>query len=147
MKLCMNEIMFCLRSAGFTGPDLVTGGAVGMAESQGETDAIGRVAGSDNEDLGLMQISTKWHEAKIISLAGVNWRDPLENCRLALQVHKEFASRPGGGWTAWAVFNKPDPTKPASYEQWLPMARNAESGLWAPTPDGATLIWNRRLAS
>ena len=139
MILTMNEAMYCLQAAGFPYPQLVTGGAVGMAESGLETDRIGRLASRttgvfDNEDLGWMQISTKWHEAQIVSLQGVNWRDPFENAKLAKQVYDSQ------GWNGWAAYSS------GAHSKYLPMAQNALSHLWAPTPDGATLLWSRRLA-
>lgn len=146
MKLCMNEMMYCLKhGGGFPDTELVTGGAVGMAESQGETDSIGRLAGADqildNEDLGWLMISTKWHEQKIIDLTGQNWRDPYVNAKLARSVFLEFVGKPGGGWSAWAAFNN------KSFEKWLPMARSASSHLWAPSPTGDYMVQMRDLAT
>jgi Lysozyme like domain len=142
VQLCMNEAMFCLKAAGFSGIDLETGGAVGMAESSLETDRIGRLPGADNifdnEDLGWMQISTKWHEAK---LAGQNWRDPFVNAKIARAVFEEFAAAGKDPWSAWAAYNS------GSHRRYLPMAKNAVSGLWAPSPDGSQLLYQRRLAS
>jgi Lysozyme like domain len=145
VQLCMNEAMFCLKAAGFSGIDLETGGAVGMAESSLETDRIGRLPGADgifdNEDLGWMQISTKWHEAKVVNLVGQNWRDPFANAVLARQAWEEFARQGKDPWSAWAAYNS------RAHVRYLPLAKNAASGLWAPSPDGSQLLANRRLAS
>jgi hypothetical protein len=135
MKLCMNEAIYCLRAAGFTGEDLVIGGAVGMAESKLDTLAIGRVTTptTENEDLGWMQISTKWHALRVQGLS--NWRDPFVNAMLARGVWLDRQrSHPGEDpWNAWNTFRRPA-TGPAPFEEFVALATRASHVLWPPVP-------------
>jgi Lysozyme like domain len=135
MKLCVNELMWCAREAGFSGDNIAIAGAVAMAESSGDTEAMGRAtkvdpAGKtilDNEDLGCWQISTKWHSSKLVFI-GANWRDPMANARLAKAVYDEFVRAGKTGWSAWAVVGS------KAYERYLPIARQqlGLNHLWPP---------------
>ena len=134
MRLSPNEIAYVAQAAGFTGEDLVTAVAVALAESGGETDALGYI-GSDNHDHGLWQISNKWHAltgdgkpGKLL-IAGAKWRDPLVNARLAKAVFDETVRMgKASGWMAWAVYD--NGTGP--YTKHLPAARRAVLAPWAP---------------
>lgn len=117
MRLSPNEMAWCLKTAGFTGADIITGVAVGIAESGGETDVIGSATSgtTNNRDHGVWQISNRWHSAKLQSLT--NWRDPLVNARLAKLVFEETVRAGKVGWSAWAVYNS------GSYEQFIEAAK------------------------
>lgn len=126
MKLSMNEIAY-VAARHWSGDDLAIAVAVGWAESAGEVEAIGYVA-SDNQDLGVWQISTKWHAAKLLPV-GAKWRDPYVNAALAKAVFDEFVRQGKVGWQAWAVFNS------GAYTKHLPAARRAVLAPWAPPRD------------
>jgi hypothetical protein len=121
----MNEAMFCLAKAGFTAGDLIIGTAVGMAESGLETDRIGLLS-ADNEDLGVWQISTKWHYDKILRHGG-DWRNPFVNATLAREI---WLARGGDRWSAWNAYNA------GKHEQYMARATTAfeRGALWAPRP-------------
>lgn len=136
MRLAPNEIA-SVASKHWTGPDLVIAVAVVMAESKGETEAIGMVTGSDgtytnNADLGLFQISTKWHALTAdgkpgkLLLAGASWRDPEVNARLAREVFDEFVRAGKVGWEAWQVYLS------GSYKKYMKQAEDAVKAPWAP---------------
>jgi hypothetical protein len=135
VKLSPNEIAWVGQKAGFTGNDLVIFVAVCLAESDGDTDALGHRSTSDpaygNYDHGLVQISNKWHSAKLLAVAlkGEDWRDPYVNARLGKQAFDEFVKAGKVGWTAWSTYNpstKPDGTVvPPSYLKYLPAAKLA----------------------
>jgi hypothetical protein len=123
MRLSPNEMAWCLQTAGFAGADVITGIAVGIAESGGETDVIGSATSgtTNNRDHGVWQISNRWHGAKMQKLP--DWRDPLVNAKLAKQVFDETVRAGKVGWTAWAVYNS------GSYE---PFLEAAKIGVQAP---------------
>lgn len=85
-------------------------GAFGLADPQ-----------KPNRDLGVWQISTRWHAAK---LQKYRWWDPFDNARLAKLVYDEtrkaFPKRlgPASGFTAWTVFNAKDDEDPDADPQW-----------------------------
>lgn len=99
--------------------------AVGIAESKGDTEAVGMVASTagtfSNQDLGIWQISTRWHGAKIAAMAtkGYCWSDPFVNAQLARQVYDEFVRAGKDGWSAWTTYNN------GTYAKYLPLADNA----------------------
>lgn len=108
----------------WSGDDLVIAVAVALAESRGDTDALGRSttgASIGNRDHGLWQISGRWHGDKL--QASPNWRDPLVNARLAKQV---WDGRSGDKWTAWATYNS------GAHKQYLPDARFAVAAPFLP---------------
>lgn len=117
MRLSPNEMAWCLQNAGFPAADVITGVAVGIAESGGETDVIGSATSgtTNNRDHGVWQISNRWHSAKLQKLP--DWRDPLVNAKLAKQVFDETVRAGKVGWTAWAVYNS------GSYEPFLEAAK------------------------
>jgi hypothetical protein len=125
---------WCLLQAGFTPEQAEVGVAVGLAESGGDTEVLGKRATTDpaygNHDHGWLQISNKWHAAKI--QATPDWRDPVVNARLAKQVFDETERihRSKGlvpdGWKAWAVYNS------GSHAKYLPAADLAMAAPWPP---------------
>lgn len=120
MRLSPHEMAWCLLQAGFTGADIVIGVAVGLAESKGDTDALGHVDASPNFDHGVWQISGKWHGEKFQQYP--NWRDPLDNARLARLVFLEAGSK----WTAWTTF------KNGSHLAWMDEGKLAAAAPFRP---------------
>lgn len=115
MKLSPHEIAYVLIWAGFTGDDLVTGVAVALAESGGDTDVMGRSTTGDNigqRDHGLLQISGRWHGDKLV--ATPNWRNPYVNARMARRIFDDA----GRVWTPWHVFTS------GAYRAYLPDAQH-----------------------
>jgi hypothetical protein len=106
LKLSPHEIAY-VAARHWAGDDLVTAVAVALAESGGDTEALGHRALTDpayaNYDHGLWQISGKWHGEKL--RAQPDWRDPFTSAGLAYAVWQ------GQGWSAWAVFNSGAYTK------------------------------------
>lgn len=117
MRLSPNEMAWCLKTTGFAAADIITGVAVGIAESGGETDVIGSATSgtTNNRDHGVWQISNRWHSPKL--QATPNWRDPLVNARLAKLVFDETVRAGKVGWSAWAVYSS------GSYEQFVEAAK------------------------
>lgn len=134
MILVPNEIAWLvLNVGGWTGDDAVVGTCVILAESGGDTDAIGKVAGDGfaNRDLGLGQISNRWHGAR---LQRFRWRDPYDNVRMMREVFNEWQRRPdsgGDGWKAWHVYTS------GAWEGHDPAARIGLRFPWAPPPSQA----------
>lgn len=137
MKLSPNEIAH-VAAKHWQGDDLVTAVAVALAESGGDTEAMGRsTSGTSigNRDHGLWQISNRWHQLRgdgspgRLLLAGADWRDPVVNARLAREVFDETAASGKVGWSAWAVYTS------GSYQTYLPDAQIAVKAPWAPPRD------------
>lgn len=119
--------------------------AVPYGESKFDTEAQGRSttgAHIGNRDLGLYQISNKFHYDK---LKGRNWRDPWQNATIAREIFDNAGGDVTGadglikGWKPWAVYNS------GAYKNYLPDAKIAllqilpppeyvrsDMGLWAP---------------
>lgn len=117
------------------GEDLVTAIAVALAESGGNTEALGRsTSGTSigNRDHGLWQISNRWHQLRgdgspgRLLVAGAAWRDPYVNARLAREVWDETERRTADGWTAWSVYTS------ETFRHFLPDARIAAKAPWPP---------------
>lgn len=135
MKLSINELLEVARRAGFSDTDIPIAAAVAMAESGGDPEVIGMVSKTgpdgqplvDNQDLGLWQISNKWHAAKVKAIGG-SWRGPYANGLLAKQVFDEFVAAGRPGWEAWAVYNS------GAYKKYLALAQDqfAKGFLWPP---------------
>lgn len=136
MILCPNEIAFVAQEH-WSGDQLLNAIAVCLAESGGDTLAQGRSSAIDNNtgnrDLGLWQISNKWHAVKAdgspgkLLAFGSNWRRPEINALLAKQVYDEtLAMGKASGWEAWAVWNS------GAYKKFLPDAALAVKAPWAP---------------
>lgn len=137
MRLSPNEMAWCLQAAGFVAADVITGVAVGIAESGGETDVIGSATSgtTNNRDHGVWQISNRWHGAKLQKTP--NWRDPLVNAQLAKQVFEETARTGKVGWTAWSVYNS------GSYEPFVEAAKIGVAFPFKPAYPG----WSLELAN
>jgi hypothetical protein len=138
MILSPNEIAWLLINvAGMTGEDVVIGTAVALAESGGDTDIMGSLSSdnpttvkdeTENVDLGLFQISNRWHGDK---LQKYRWRDPYDNTRILRLVFDEWKRRPdsgGDGWKAWSVYNS------GRHEAFMSRARNAVKFPFPPQP-------------
>ena len=102
MRLSPNEVAWLTLKIGLWTPvDAVTGTAVAFAESGFYVDAM-NVQHPPNVDLGLWQISNKWHGTK---LQRYRWRDPYDCTRMARLVFDEFVKRPeADGWRAWTAY-------------------------------------------
>lgn len=125
--LSPNELAHCAVAAGWRGDDVAIAVAVALAESGGNTDALGHVPGttakpaSGNYDHGLWQLSSLWHGAEL-QAAGHDWRDPYVN---AAAAHAVWAAA-GGKWTPWSTF------KSGAYLPLLPFGSVAAKYPWAP---------------
>jgi Lysozyme like domain len=122
MRLSPHELAYVAETAGFSGEDLVTAVAVALAESGGDTEAMGRSdSGTSvgNRDHGLWQISGRWHGMK---LQATWWRNPYANAQMAFKIWNDAGQK----WTPWAVFNS------GIYEKYLPDARIAVQWPWRP---------------
>lgn len=125
MRLSPHEIAYVAREAGFT--DLQTAVAVALAESGGDTEALGRStsgASIGNRDHGLWQISGRWH-ADLLTTE-LNWRDPQANAHMAFAVFTNAGSK----WDPWHTFTS------GSHLQYMPDGQIAAA---APFPPPAYL--------
>lgn len=133
MKLSPHEIAY-VAAKYWSGNDLLIAVAVALAESGGDTDALGRSesgASIGNRDHGLWQISGRWHGDKIAKVSPTpvffkSWRNPYVNADLAHQVFTERANATQSGWTAWATFNS------GAYEKYMADAQIAVANPFAP---------------
>ena len=145
MKLCTNEMMYCLKvGGGFPDTELVIGGAVGMAESRGETDATGRLAGADrildDEDLGWLMISTHVARAKVTDLVGA---------QLARPVRQRRSLAPSSR-SSWASPAEAGPRGRLHLEELREVATDGPLRAlhpWAPSPTGDYTVRIRDLAT
>lgn len=149
MKLCPNEIAHAALAAGFgTEPTACPNGqwtgeplpvavvmvAIAMAESGGNTDAIGFSppdGSGENRDLGLFQISSRWWADLLAK--NPRWRDPDTNALMARVVHvktaKAFAGRGvDAGLTAWSTYTS------GSWARYVPAARRGVAHPFPYTP-------------
>lgn len=106
MKLSPHEMAYLLKWAGIPDAELQTGVAIGIAESDGETDVMGRSTTGANvgqRDHGWIQVSGRWQWDKLIKFG--NFRDPWANALMATAIFNEAVKAGHGGWTPWATFN------------------------------------------
>ncbi len=93
---------YCLLRAGLPQDEIPTGVAIGLAESNGETNALGHVATAvpydSNYDHGVWQISNKWHPEKLQKHS--RWRDPYENAKIVVWIFEEA----GNSWKPWNTY-------------------------------------------
>jgi Lysozyme like domain len=102
------EIVKAAYGAGFRGRDLTIAGAVAIAESLRNTDAIG----DGGNSFGLWQIHKPSHPE--LFSGNPNWRDPNVNARMAKSV------RDGPrGWNAWTTY------RTGLYLLWVPAVTGA----------------------
>jgi hypothetical protein len=108
VKLTPGEIAHCIASTKMPAAEWATAIAVALAESGGDTDALGvNDKGTmptpapvtwGSYDCGLWQVNNYWHGAKMVAL---NWRDPYANAELAYRAWLEGKST----WRPWSTFN------------------------------------------
>jgi len=122
MILSPHEIAWlCLNVGLWTVDDATIMTAIALAESGGNTEALGRSkdpasASLGQRDHGLFQISGRWFGDK---LQTYRWRDPYDNTRLARYIWDR------SGFGAWNV------TDTGAELQFLP---DAKWGIKAPFP-------------
>jgi hypothetical protein len=92
--LSLAELRQLAESVGFRDDAIHIAAAVAMAESGGDTQAIGKV---NHDDRGLWQINVHFHPEFDPSLLF----DPIFNARAAFRV-----SKGGTDFTPWVTFNK-----------------------------------------
>lgn len=80
-------------AGGFTGADVPISVGVALAESSGNSDAM-HTNSNGTVDYGLWQINSVHSDV----LARGNWRDPVDNARMAKAV------KDGSGWNAWVTY-------------------------------------------
>lgn len=126
MILVPNEIAWlALNVAKWTPEQAVIAVAVALGESGGDTEAIGRVYGNPNRDLGVWQISTRWQGDK---LQQYRWRDPYDNARMARLIFDGFVRMTGDGWDGWTVY------KAGKHLDWMADAELAMKFPFEPSP-------------
>lgn len=86
-------------AAGVSGDDVWRAVAVAMAESSGNTGAIGGLNANGSRDYGLWQINDRAHPDLLT--ADTQWWSPPLNAAMMFQVYKGA----GFKWTPWSVFN------------------------------------------
>lgn len=77
------------------GPIMV---AIALAESSGNTDAIGGPNSNGSHDYGLWQINDKAHP---LLFNNHNWKDPNDNFFMAQGIYQDAGFR----WKPWSTFN------------------------------------------
>lgn len=102
------------KGAGFTGNDVAVAVAVAMAESGGNTDAVG----DNGTSIGIWQIHVTAHP----EFASVNLKDPAVNAAAAYKIKTAK-----GNWSDWSTYNS------LRYYAFLPAA---EAVAAAATPLG-----------
>lgn len=102
--LSMAQMITYARAAGFTGNDAIIAGAVGMAESSGNTHAINYIP-----CVGIWQINIKAHPQYTID----QLYDPAQNAKAA---HAVWQSQ---GWAAWSTYTS------GTYKRYMPAAQKA----------------------
>ena len=122
-QLTDQQIAQLAAGAGFSGPDLDTAIAVALAESQGNSDAVGDV-GLQNQtfgpSVGLWQIrSVNPGYGNAFDQAHRNQQanmDPATNAANAYAIQQQY------GWNQWSTYTG------GAYRQYLDRARAAHSG-------------------
>lgn len=98
-KLSASQIAGYLKAAGFPQDQWATGTAVGLAESDGQTDIVSKPNDNGTVDYGLMQINS------IHNPMAQNWRDPAVNVKMAKTIYDAAKARGLNGWQPWSTFN------------------------------------------
>lgn len=125
-KLSDAQIATLMRNAGFPAAEIPTGVAVALAESGGNSDAVGPVNSNGTRDWGLFQINDVHKNRPGFA----NRMDPQTNTNLAFAIWKDA----GGKWTPWSTFNS------GRYRTFLPrgiLASGAKADTPASTPASA----------
>lgn len=102
--LTIAQMIAYARAAGFTGNDAIIAGAVGMAESSGNTHAINYVP-----CVGVWQINVRAHPQYTIE----QMYDPAQNAKAARAVWQSQ------GWAAWTTYTS------GAYKRYMPAAVKA----------------------
>jgi len=92
--LSASEIKGYAVQAGVTGQNATIATAIALAESDGNTDAIGHNS-NGTDDFGVWQINSS-HAALLNSH---NWRDPSDNAAMMFSI-----SNGGRNWAPWSTF-------------------------------------------
>lgn len=95
-KLSSAEIAQYASDAGFDGEDLVTAVAVALAESSGNTGAVGDLNLTPGGSIGLWQINLKAHP----DWATSDLTDPAVNAAAAFDVYRKA----GSSFRPWSTF-------------------------------------------
>lgn len=112
--LSMAQILQLAQAAGFAGADLVTAGAVAMAESSGNPNALGDTTiGSGTGSFGLWQINADAHPEYGPNFAQLY--NPATNAAAAYAIY----SAAGNRFTPWSTFNN------GAYVAYLSQAQGA----------------------
>lgn len=114
--LTMAQMISYARAAGWTGNDAIIAGAVGMAESSGNTHAINYIP-----CVGVWQVNVKAHPQYTIEAM----YDPAQNAKAAYAIWQSQ------GWAAWSTYTS------GAYKKYLPAAQNA-AGASGGNATGAT---------
>jgi hypothetical protein len=133
MKLSPHEMAYLLKWAGIPDADLQIGVAIGIAESDGETDIMGRSTTGANvgqRDHGWLQISGRWNWDKLQKYG--DWRNPWNNAQMGAAVYNEAVKAGKPGWSPWSTFNGTTP----SYVKWMPDAAFGVQHPFAPPKPG-----------
>lgn len=95
--LSPQQIAAVCAAAGFRGARLVDAVSVALAESGGDTEAVGgpNLDRWRSRDFGLFQFNNKWHP----EVTGGPWRDPAFQAAAAFRV-----SKGGTTWAEWATW-------------------------------------------
>ncbi len=96
MRLTAEEISLYAQAAGFTGENLRVAVAVAMAESGGDTEALGDENLTLGGSLGLWQINLRWHPEYYDNYTALY--DPQTNANAAYKVYE------AQGWSAWSTW-------------------------------------------
>jgi hypothetical protein len=121
-RLSDKEIAGAVKAAGFPRASWNTAIAVALAESGGNSDALNDANSNGSSDYGLFQINSVHDEL----LNGGNWRDPVYNARMALEI-----SSRGSNWLPWVAFNT------GKYRAYLPRAVRASGSPVMPAAGAA----------
>lgn len=112
--LTIAQMVAYAKAADFSGNDAAIAGAVGMAESSGNTHAINYVP-----CVGIWQINVKAHPQYTIS----QMYDPAANAKAARAIWQSQ------GWAAWSTYTS------GAYKKYLPAAQKAAGGTTAGIGD------------
>ncbi len=113
MKLTPEQISQYASNAGFVGNDLETAVAIALAESGGDTEALGDVDITLGGSWGLWQINLKWHPEFYDDPNSL--QDPQTNARAAYDIYRH------GGFNAWSTY------KSGRYKAFLSTQSNNET--------------------
>jgi lysozyme-like protein len=120
------QIATVARNAGFTGGNVATAVAVGLAESGGQTD-VTHVNSDGSTDYGVWQINS----VHTTVLASGSWANPSDNARMAFTVSG------GTNWQPWSTYNS------GAYLAYLARARVAAAMPDAPV-DASTVASTKK---